>query len=348
MFGFSIALTVLTFHFVFRKIDQHAFAHLFLMQDRGLLISAAAFILLQIVLGGQRWRTILSAMMRGNTPSLMSVQAVFYSSIFFNCLPLGAIGGDVARVWLARKFALSLRKLVLSVLIDRMLVVGALIVLAFISLPSIAEPLATTIWLGCAAALVAGMAIFLLPQPIAHTIGRWGKTRLVYSLLRAAEELRSAMQRGSLIAALWALLSAISGNLAAYCIARSLGINVSLTAMIAVMSIVTIVTALPISLAGWGVREFSLVALLGLLGIEREAALLLSVEFGLVGMLMSLPGGAIWLALRWNGATASVVPSEGPNAQWRGSHLTPAVQEPQRVTFPLENEDDSPATRSSF
>jgi uncharacterized membrane protein YbhN (UPF0104 family) len=347
VFGFSIALTVLTFYFVFRKIDQHAFAHLFLMQDRGLLISAAAFILLQIILGGERWRTILSAMMRGNTPSLMSVQAVFYSSIFFNCLPLGAIGGDVARVWLARKFALSLRKLVLSVLIDRMLVVGALIVLAFISLPSIAEPLGTTIWLGCAAALVAGMAIFLLLQPIAHTLGRWGKTRLVYSLLRTAEELRSAMQRGSLIAALWALLSAICGNLAAYCIARSLGINVSLTAMIAVMSIVTIVTALPISLAGWGVREFSVVALLGLLGIEREAALLLSVEFGLVGMLMSLPGGAIWLAVRWNGTTASVVPSEGPNAQWRGGHLTPGVQEPQRVTYPLENEGDSPATRSS-
>jgi hypothetical protein len=155
------------------------------------------------------------------------------------------------------------------------------------------------------------------------------------------------MQRGSLIAALWALLSAICGNLAAYCIARSLGISVSLTTMIAVMSIVTMVTALPISLAGWGVREFSVVALLGLLGIEREAALLLSVEFGLVGMLMSLPGGAIWLAVRWNGATTSVVPSE-PNAQWRGGHFTPAVQEPQRVTFPLESEDDSPATRSSF
>jgi hypothetical protein len=77
------------------------------------------------------------------------------------------------------------------------------------------------------------------------------------------------------------------------------------------MSIVPILSALPISLAGWGVREFSVVALLGLLGIKREAALLLSVEFGLIGTLMSLPGGAIWLAIRQNGATAaSVVQSE--------------------------------------
>jgi uncharacterized membrane protein YbhN (UPF0104 family) len=100
-------------------------------------------------------------------------------------------------------------------------------------------------------------------------------------------------------------------SLAAYCIARSIGIDVSLIATIAVIPIVTIVSALPISLAGWGVREFSVVTLLGLLGIEREAALLLSVEFGLIGTLMSLPGGVIWLAIRRNGATAaSVVHSE--------------------------------------
>jgi len=302
VFGFSIVLTVVTFYFVFRKIDQHAFAHLFWMQDRGLLIGAAAFILLQISLGGERWRTILSAMTRGHTPSVMSVQAVFYSSIFFNCLPLGTIGGDVARVWLARKFALPLGHLVLSVLTDRMLVVGTLIVLALLSLPSIAQPLATTIWLGCAAALVAGAAFFLLLEPIACMLGRWRKTRLVYFyfIQRTAEELRSATQRGGLIASLWALFSAICGSLAAYSIARSLGIDVGLIAMIAVMSIVTILSNLPISLAGWGVREFSVVALLGLLGIEREAALLLSVEFGLIGALMSLPGGAIWLATRRN------------------------------------------------
>lgn len=311
VFGLSIALTVVTLYFVFRKIDQHAFAHLFWMQDRSLLIGAAAFILLQINLGGERWRTILSAMTRGHTPSFLSVQAVFYTSIFFTCLPLGTIGGDVARVWLARKFALSLKQLVLSVLIDRMLVVGTFIVLALMSLPSIAHPLATTIWLGCAAALLSGAAICLLLQPIARMLGRWRKTRLVYFFQHTAEELRSATQHGSLLASLWALLSAMCGCLGAYCIARSLGIDVGLIPMIAVMSIVPILSALPISLAGWGVREFSVVALLGLLGIEREAALLLSVEFGLIGTLMSLPGGAIWLAIRRNGATAaSVVQSE--------------------------------------
>jgi glycosyltransferase 2 family protein len=68
--------------------------------------------------------------------------------------------------------------------------------------------------------------------------------------------------------------------------------------MVAIMSFVAFATALPISLAGWGVREVSLVSLLGLLGVDREAALVLSVEFGITCMLMSLPGAVIWLILR--------------------------------------------------
>jgi hypothetical protein len=38
--------------------------------------------------------------------------------------------------------------------------------------------------------------------------------------------------------------------------------------------------------------------MLGLLGVDREAALILSVEFGLLNTLLSLPGGVVWLILR--------------------------------------------------
>src|SRR5262249_59769002 len=92
--------------------------------------------------------------------------------------------------------------------------------------------------------------------------------------------------------------SGACAGLGAYCIARSLGIAVGPVAMIAVTSMMTLVVALPISVAGWGVREVSLVALLGLLGVDREAALALSVELGLIGTLLSLPGGLVWLTLR--------------------------------------------------
>lgn len=303
-FGFSLVLTALALYFVFRKVDANAFHLLITKQDRGLLAAAFIFVLLQIFLAAERWRAILGALMRGKPPPVVRVQAVFYASIFFNCLPLGTIAGDVARVLLARKFALSVRRILLSVMLDRVLTVGTLIMLCLVTLPTIAGSLATTAWFGAAVLFVIGAAGFLLLQPIERMLGRWRDLRLLYLVLRTMEELRHLARHHGLIALIWALLSSTSGALAAYCIARSIGLDVGLIAMIAVMSIVTFVAALPISLAGWGLREVSAVALLSLLGVARDGALLLSVEFGLLSTLASLPGGLIWLTLREHGGVA--------------------------------------------
>jgi glycosyltransferase 2 family protein len=296
--GLSFALTTLTLYFVFGGIDRHILGRLLTAQNSSLLVAAAALIVLQIILGGVRWGTVLSAMCDTRPPSLLSLQAVFYASTFFNCLPLGTVGGDIARVWLARRFSLSIRQIVLSVLLDRILVVGALIILAVITLPRFAHPLAATASLASGVILLAGIAGFLLLQPIERIAGRWRDVWLMPSLLRTAEELRRTLRRAGLPALVYAVLAATSGALAAYCISQSLGLDVGLMAMIAIMSFVAFATALPISLAGWGIREVSLVSLLGLLGVDREAALVLSVEYGIISTLMSLPGAVIWLSLR--------------------------------------------------
>jgi glycosyltransferase 2 family protein len=300
----SLALTTLTLYFVFRGIDRGMFERLITTQNPVLLVAAALLNGLQIGLGGVRWGTILSSMCKGTAPRLLNVQAVFYASIFFNYLPVGTVGGDVARVWLARRFPLSMREIVLSVLLDRILVVGALVILAAITLPSIAHPLAVKASIVCGAILLACVAGFLLLQPIERIAGRWRAVWLIASILRTAEELRHTTRRVGLLALFYALLAAAAGSLSAYCVALSLGIDVGLTAMVAIMSFVAFATALPISLAGWGVREVSLVSLLGLLGVDREAALIVSVEFGIICTLMSLPGGLIWFALRDRSALA--------------------------------------------
>lgn len=298
MLAISLALTTFTLYFVLRGIDRHVLEKLLSGQNGGLLAAASAMIVLQINLGGLRWGTILAAMSDGRPPARLSVIAVFYASTFFNCLPVGTVGGDVARVWLARRFSLAVRQIVLSVLLDRILVVVALVILAVVALPSIAHPLASTACFAGIALLLVSVAGLLLLQPIERVANRWRDAWLISSILWAARELRRTIQEAGLVALAYALLSATSGALAAYCISLSLGIDVGVMAMIAIMSFVAFATALPISAAGWGIREVSLVSLLGLLGIDREAALVLSVEFGIINTLMSLPGGIIWLGLR--------------------------------------------------
>jgi glycosyltransferase 2 family protein len=294
----SLLFTAVTLYLVFRGIDYKVFWRLLDSQERSLLAAASLLIVLQIAFGGERWGAILSAISGERKLPRLRVQTVFYASIFFNSLPVGTVGGDVARVWLARAFAIPIGQIVLSVLLDRVLVVGALLALAVVTLPEIANPLLTSVWIGCAASLFAAATGFLLLRPIEHLLERWRNIRFMPALLGILHELDTTIRRAGLPGFFFALLSAASGDIAVYCIAQSLGIAVGPVAMIAVMSIVSFLAALPISFAGWGMREISLVSLLGLLEVDREAALVLSVQFGILSTLVSLLGGIAWLTLR--------------------------------------------------
>jgi hypothetical protein len=54
-------------------------------------------------------------------------------------------------------------------------------------------------------------------------------------------------------------------------------------------------TTLPISIAGWGVREGAMVAAFGLIGVSQEGAVVLSLLAGILAVVACLPGGLIWL-----------------------------------------------------
>jgi hypothetical protein len=273
--------------FMFRGIDREVFVRSLLAQDRGPLTAATIFVLLQIIPGGERWGVILSTFTDARTLPMLSVQTVLHSSIFFNCLPFGTVGGNVARVWLARRFPLSIRQLVLSVLLDRIIRVAALMILALLN------PLTTMAPFACAV-IVSGIVEFLLLRPITRMLGHWRYQRFINSLINSAEKLRVLSRRAGLKSLGYALASA---SRAAFTEARSFSIGASVVHMTTVISIIVFISALPISLAGWGVREISFVTLLGLLGVDREAALLISVEFGIIGTLISLAGRMVWLTM---------------------------------------------------
>jgi hypothetical protein len=63
---------------------------------------------------------------------------------------------------------------------------------------------------------------------------------------------------------------------------------------------VALIAALPISIGGWGVREAAMVAVLGLIGIAPSGALVLSVQIGLIAIVVTLPAAFLWLGARSN------------------------------------------------
>ncbi|MGH9896295.1 MAG: lysylphosphatidylglycerol synthase domain-containing protein, partial [bacterium] len=55
-------------------------------------------------------------------------------------------------------------------------------------------------------------------------------------------------------------------------------------------------TTIPVSIAGWGVREGVMVATLGAFGVPPEGAFALSLLFGVALAVVSLPGAVLWLS----------------------------------------------------
>ena len=82
--------------------------------------------------------------------------------------------------------------------------------------------------------------------------------------------------------------------LIAFVLSLGMGVEVGLLEMMVLVPPVVLMSMLPISLAGWGVREGAMVAALGLVGVAPADALALSVVFGLILLIGALPGAAIW------------------------------------------------------
>jgi uncharacterized membrane protein YbhN (UPF0104 family) len=82
-------------------------------------------------------------------------------------------------------------------------------------------------------------------------------------------------------------------------IVEGLGVNLSWGGTMLIIPFITLLMVVPISIAGWGVREGGMVVGLGYLGVVPEEALVLSILYGFSMLLIALPGGIGWLIRRY-------------------------------------------------
>jgi uncharacterized membrane protein YbhN (UPF0104 family) len=79
---------------------------------------------------------------------------------------------------------------------------------------------------------------------------------------------------------------------------QSLGLTMTFDQWFIVVPTVLLISMLPISIGGWGVREGVMVVALHGLGVPSEEALLSSILFGLCVVIATLPGAIFWIATR--------------------------------------------------
>jgi glycosyltransferase 2 family protein len=301
-FLLKLAVSGVLVAFLLRSYDTHAVYRQAAAADP-LALAAAAAILLAIALPmARRWSCVLKVL-GAPAPVKTTLPAVLIGSFFNQALPSN-IGGDAFRVWeIATATGIRLPLALTSVAIDRVAGFAALFILMTVIMPFLFAMAASPMALGLVVALLAGygaicalMMLDLLHRPLA-------RFRLARALAQFSADMRRVLLSPNRAAPIigYGLVSNAAAVLALYILGRGLGIPVSLVGCFVVGSAAALLAAVPVSVAGWGVREGTFVAGFGMMGVSGADALTLSVLFGLLGIAASLPGGLLWLARRKSG-----------------------------------------------
>jgi uncharacterized protein (TIRG00374 family) len=268
-------------------------------QNSWLLLAAAGMTTVQIAIGGLRWHVILRRL--GVPAAIQESLRLFYIAAFFNACLWGAISGDVVRAWLSSRDRGNITTVILSVVLDRIAALAGVAILVLATAPLFIARVGfgtiALLPLGLAVAGLAGIGLVAQLNRLPAASHRLRPARLLHALGNATGAV--FLDAASAIPALGlAVLAQIAMAISAYAVSTSLEINLTLLDCVVLMQPVALITALPISVGGWGVREATIIGLFGLVGVPASAALVLSVQIGLLTVLVSLPGGVLWLMLR--------------------------------------------------
>ena len=262
------------------------------------LLAGLALLAVQFPIAGWRWRMVLRA--GGAEVSPWLLQNLVWVGQFVNQVMPTFLAGDALRGWYLTRANISARQALSSLVLDRAVgFVGLLLLILLLSPLTLSQfgggigwPIIGTAAAGWAAGALGFIGCKLLLQT--KRLSRWPR---IEAVAKDACESAAKVSRSPLIVLL-AVVTNVIASIAAYLVALSLGIGLSIVEALTLIPVALFAVLIPISVAGWGVREGVLVFLLGLVGIPGSHGLSLSVVYGIITVIAALPGGLIWLTWR--------------------------------------------------
>lgn len=277
----------------------------------------AAFVMMTLQMGiaGARWWAVARAL--GKPLPLMEMTRLFYIGVFFSQALPSSVGGDPIRMYMAYKDGMPLSKAINGVMLERVVTVLALVLIVAVVqpffLPRLQPDARSMTVLAIAALAAGGIAGTILLMVLDRVPARLNRFKIVRGLGHLAADTRAVfLSPGHAAHSLaWGVLSQVNVSFCVFLLAAGLDIPVTFFDCAVLMPPVILVTTLPISIAGWGVREGAMAWAFGLIGIPHDASVVLSVMVGVLGIVVAIPAGIIWLVSRRRGETVSVSEAAG-------------------------------------
>ena len=251
----------------------------------------------QIFLGALRWREI-SGLCQA---PLTDLQAFRYNMIgaFFNQTLPSSIGGDAVRLWLVRRTGASWRAATYSILTDRAVGLIALALIIVASLPwsygmiDDANGRLALVFVDFAA-LTGGLGFLLLGYLPWRWLDTWWLTKHFRACSVIANQVIFSRRSGPKIAVL-SLSIHVLAVVIAWCAVRAIAAPANFEQIFLLTPPIMLITMMPISIAGWGVREATMMVAFGYTGLVQADGTVVSILFGAVYFIVGAFGGIVWV-----------------------------------------------------
>jgi glycosyltransferase 2 family protein len=293
-------VTALLLALVATQVDWGAAADRLAEGSWAWFAAAVATLFASQLIAAVRWRLLLSG--AGLGMPLSRVVRAYLIGTFLNGFLPTAFGGDAARAWIVARRGPPLVRALLSVVVDRFLAFWCLVALAWIVLPTDPDAVPRSLEVALLALTAGGLAVSALLLWL--SLRRGGQSlaeRLPDRVLGWARETRETLRlygdqpKMLGLALLLGLAFQLLVVVAVYLLAKAIDLEIAFALLAVVTPLVLAVTLVPISIAGFGVREGGTVLLLDPAGYNATEATLLSL-IGVAALLVaSLPGAVAML-----------------------------------------------------
>jgi uncharacterized protein (TIRG00374 family) len=295
----KLAVSVGLLTLLLRSMDLAAVAGVLGRVPLWTIPAGILLLVVQTAVLGLRWWLVMAAI-EAPIP-FRKVLPVTFIGVFFNQVLPTSFGGDAVRMWHAYRLGIDGEGAVVGVFLERISGLFGLTVLTALGAAYLGSEIDNqALRLGLLATLPVAVAGVLVLAMLDRLPERWRRASVLDKATRLARDSRRVFLTPATALPLL-LLSMLSHGLAAaaiYTFAEGLQLGLPFLTCVALFSAVILVTAIPISFAGWGLREGAMVALFAFAGLGADTALALSLAFGVLFIAASLPGCAIWLAWR--------------------------------------------------
>lgn len=276
---------------VFKNIDVNILLFHFHDVSYGTLFFSITFFYLHLLIQFYRWYLILFSLGE-NVKKFFIFRVISISFLFGQILPSG-IGTDGTKLFLLKKNGFSLKNTILSIFIDRIIQLIVLISIIIVSYKFYVTEI-KIVYPYFLLALILILFFLILSLTIFRDILRnfFIKSSL-YSVLSTSKKnliIFLSYKKNVLIISLLYLISHLLIVTPIYLLISDMGIDISFLLLFIYIPLVLLLSQIPISVGGWGLRELSMIGVLSFVGVPKEIAFATSIIFGFALLTSRLPG----------------------------------------------------------